>query len=142
VVKDWIGKDFGVAVYPRKAKADIQPLYLLAPTPELWTRVLNHRTQILYLADISLVTTFLELKPGSVVLESGTGSGSLTHVLARAVAPTGHVHSFEFHQDRCAVATEEFSKNGGCLFPVSRNFITGYYRNLRCRQRDVQRCAD
>ena len=67
-------------------------MYLVAPTPELWSLVLRHRTQILYVADISLVCSYLELRPGSVVLESGTGSGSLTHSLARAVAPT-HIPS-------------------------------------------------
>jgi tRNA (adenine57-N1/adenine58-N1)-methyltransferase len=87
-------------------------VYLLAPTPELWTIVLRHRTQILYLADISLVVSELELKPGSVVLEAGTGSGSLTHALARAVAPHGRVASFEFHPARAAEATDELKRHG------------------------------
>lgn len=49
-------------------------MYILHPTPELWTLNLPHRTQILYSTDISLITMMLELKPGSVVCESGKGS--------------------------------------------------------------------
>lgn len=44
---------------------------LLAFTPELWTNVLNHRTQILYHADISLISMYLGLRPGVVMVEAG-----------------------------------------------------------------------
>jgi SAM-dependent methyltransferase len=74
--------------------------------------VLRHRTQILYLADISLVVAQLDLGPGAVVLESGTGSASLTHALARAVAPHGRVRSFEFHELRAKEAAAELARNG------------------------------
>ncbi len=46
-------------------------VHIFHSTPELWTATLPHRTQILYTTDISLVTFELELKPGSVVIESG-----------------------------------------------------------------------
>ncbi|CAK9176134.1 unnamed protein product [Ilex paraguariensis] len=98
---DWIGKPFGSKVFSNTGRF----VYLLAPTPELWTLVLSHRTQILYIADISLVIMYLEIIPGCLVLESGTGSGSLTTSLARAVAPTGHVH-------RAASAREDFERTG------------------------------
>lgn len=47
---------------------------MLPPTPELYTLCLQHRTQILYNVDISQVILELELKPGSIVVESGTGT--------------------------------------------------------------------
>ncbi|KAB2610220.1 tRNA (adenine(58)-N(1))-methyltransferase catalytic subunit TRMT61A-like [Pyrus ussuriensis x Pyrus communis] len=67
--------------------------------------VLGNRTQILYIADISFVIMFLELVPGCLVLELGTGSGSLTTSLARAVAPKGHVYTFDFHEQRAQLVT-------------------------------------
>ncbi|KAI8972679.1 1-methyladenosine methyltransferase catalytic subunit Gcd14 [Pilobolus umbonatus] len=87
-------------------------VYLLHPTPELWTLVLPHRTQILYIADISFISTLLELKPGVKVIESGTGSGSFSHSIARTVAPTGILYSFEYHADRAALAEAEFKSHG------------------------------
>ncbi|KAK6121487.1 hypothetical protein DH2020_044766 [Rehmannia glutinosa] len=105
---NWIGKQFGSKVFSSKGGF----IYLLAPTPELWTLVLSHRTQILYIADISFVVMYLEIVPGCVVLESGTGSGSLTTSLARAVAPNGHVYTFDFHEQRAASAREDFERTG------------------------------
>jgi len=77
---------------------------LLYPTPELWTLALVHRTQILYVADIALISFNLELKPGAVVIESGTGSGSFSHSIIRSIIPTGHLHTFEYHEQRAQIA--------------------------------------
>lgn len=74
-------------------------VHLLHPTPELWTCILPHRTQILYRPDISLITMKLGLTNGSVVLEAGTGSGSFSHSLSRTVG-TGRVYSYEYHEER------------------------------------------
>lgn len=85
-------------------------MHALQFTPERWTYALPHRTQILYFYDISTVVFQLNLKPGSKVIESGTGSGSLSNALARAVAPSGHVYTFEFNAERARKAQEEFKE--------------------------------
>ncbi|KNE60676.1 hypothetical protein AMAG_06044 [Allomyces macrogynus ATCC 38327] len=93
---------------------------ILHPTPELWTLSLPHRTQILYQADISIITSLLRLKPGSRVLESGTGSGSFSHSLIRTIAPTGHLYTFEYHEGRAAEAKAEFEAHGLAQFVTSQ----------------------
>jgi tRNA (adenine57-N1/adenine58-N1)-methyltransferase len=77
--------------------------YALRPTTDLWTRVLPHRTQIIYHADVAFIIQKLGIREGCVVVESGTGSGSFTHSLARAVAPSGKVHTFDFHEQRATL---------------------------------------
>lgn len=64
---DLIGRRFGSKVTCSKGGW----VYVLHPTPELWTVNLPHRTQILYTTDIANITLMLDLKPGSVVCESG-----------------------------------------------------------------------
>ena len=46
-------------------------VYVISPTPELWTVTLPHRTQIVYSVDISVAVMQLDLRPGSVVCECG-----------------------------------------------------------------------
>ncbi|XP_067098717.1 tRNA (adenine(58)-N(1))-methyltransferase catalytic subunit TRMT61A [Osmerus mordax] len=105
---DLVGQRFGSKVTCSKGGW----VYVLHPTPELWTLNLPHRTQILYTTDIANITMMLELKPGSFVCESGTGSGSLSHAILRTIAPTGHLHTVEFHQQRAEKAGEEFRDHG------------------------------
>lgn len=106
-IKDLIGKKFGTKVSLSRGWA-----YVLYPTPELWTLTLPHRTQIIYTPDISMIILQLDIKPGSIVVESGTGSGSLTHALARCVHPKGIIYTFDFHEQRVCIAQEEFSTHG------------------------------
>ncbi|XP_056151221.1 tRNA (adenine(58)-N(1))-methyltransferase catalytic subunit TRMT61A [Lampris incognitus] len=104
---DLIGRRYGSKITCSKGGW----VHVLHPTPELWTVNLPHRTQILYTTDIATITMMLELKPGSIVCESGTGSGSLSHAILRTIAPTGHLHTVEFHQQRAEKATEEFREH-------------------------------
>ncbi|KAJ2006788.1 tRNA (adenine-N(1)-)-methyltransferase catalytic subunit trm61 [Coemansia thaxteri] len=102
---DMIGQKYGSKIQSQYGKGFV---YLLHPTPALWTQVVPHRTQILYLPDISFISSYLDLRPGKVVIESGTGSGSFSHSIARTIAPTGHLHTFEYHEIRAEKARKEF----------------------------------
>lgn len=42
---------------------------------------------------------------------AGTGSGSLSHAILRTIAPTGHLHTVEFHQQRAETAAQEFREH-------------------------------
>ncbi|KAI8916291.1 tRNA methyltransferase complex GCD14 subunit-domain-containing protein [Gorgonomyces haynaldii] len=102
-------------------------MYLLRLTPELWTLNLPHRTQILYNPDISAILSNLDVQPGTKMIESGTGSGSFSHSIARIVAPDGHLYSFEYHKARVELATQEFKEHG------LEQFITVKHRDV-CEQ--------
>lgn len=123
VLGDLVGRPFGTRLQSSGKRKDGWTA-ALHPTPELWTLALPHRTQILYVADISLIIQHLRVRPGSVVAECGTGSGSLSTSLARSLAPDGHLHTFDFNRERVQLASEEFARNG----------LGGL---VTCRHRDV-----
>lgn len=104
---DLIGKEYGSVINCAKGW-----VHVLHSTPELWTLTLPHRTQILYSTDISFIVSQLDLKPGSIVCEAGTGSGSLSHSIARTIAPNGKLFTFDFHKERVSIAQQEFAEHG------------------------------
>jgi len=102
-----VGKQYGTRIQFKNGW-----IFVLHPVSELWTLSLPHRTQILYSTDISMIIFHLDLKPGSVVAEAGTGSGSLSHAILRTIQPSGHLFTFEFHEERCEKAKLEFAQHG------------------------------
>ncbi|KIW75639.1 hypothetical protein Z517_10381 [Fonsecaea pedrosoi CBS 271.37] len=60
-------------------------VHVLPPTPENWTTSLPHRTQVVYTPDYSYILHRIRARPGSRLIEAGSGSGSFTHAAARAV---------------------------------------------------------
>ncbi|KAH9947443.1 tRNA methyltransferase complex GCD14 subunit, partial [Amylocystis lapponica] len=119
--QDLVGIPYGSKIRSRNGKGFI---HVLRPTPELWTLALPHRTQILYLADIAFIISWLNIKPGSRVIEAGTGSGSFSHSVARTIGSSGHLWSYEFHETRVNKAREEFSRHG------MDAFVTLTHRNV------------
>ena len=91
-------------------------IHVLPPTPESWTTSLPHRTQVVYTPDYSYILQRIRARPGSTLIEAGSGSGSFTHAAARAVfqgvseatalskdhslRTVGKVFTFEFHAER------------------------------------------
>uniref|UniRef100_A0A7S1ZKV0 tRNA (adenine(58)-N(1))-methyltransferase n=1 Tax=Ditylum brightwellii TaxID=49249 RepID=A0A7S1ZKV0_9STRA len=130
---DFIGKPFGSKVRSR-ANGGLGYLYLLKPTPELWTCSLPHRTQIVHELDSSLIIQSLDIRPNMTVCESGTGSGAMSHMLARSIAPHGKLHTFEFNGDRVKKAKEEFMKHG------LDHLVTVHWRDV-CGEKE-EKCPD
>lgn len=107
-------------------------LHLLPPTTELWTASLPHRTQVVYTPDYSYILHRLRVRPGSVMIEAGAGSGSFSHAAARAVfngypgtdatesnaekgvgkRSFGKIWSYEFHKQRVEKLQEELQEHG------------------------------
>ncbi|WOO78856.1 tRNA (adenine(58)-N(1))-methyltransferase catalytic subunit TRM61 [Vanrija pseudolonga] len=107
---EMIGVKFGSKLHSPPPQSGY--IHLLRPTPELWTLSLPHRTQILYMPDIAYIIQRLCVRVGGKVIEAGTGSGSMTHSLSRAVGKRGLVNSFEYHKTRFEKAGEEFTEHG------------------------------
>lgn len=97
-----IGKRYGTRI-----SATAGYIYALRITPALWTKALNRRTQILYTPDIALILLLLDARPGAVICESGTGSGSLTHALATAIAPSGHLYTHDIDETRVKIVERD-----------------------------------
>ncbi len=122
---DFIGKPYGCKIRSRDNEG-LGFLYLLRPTPELWARSLPHRTQIVHELDASMITHYLEISPNMTVCESGTGSGAMSHVILRSIAPKGKLHTYEFNKMRVGKARKEFEGHGlGHLVQVHHRDVCG-----------------
>lgn len=119
-----IGSPFGLKLTSHTGRGFV---YLFFPTPELWTLCVPHRTQILYQPDIAFVSSYLDLKPGVRMIESGTGSGSFSHSIARTIGSKGHLYTFEYHKERVEMAKLEFELHG------LNDIITVTHRNV-CKE--------
>jgi tRNA (adenine57-N1/adenine58-N1)-methyltransferase len=72
---------------------------VLRPTLAEFVLKMPRGAQVIYPKDIGPILVEADIFPGARVLEAGTGSGSLTLALLRAVGPKGTVHSFDVRED-------------------------------------------
>jgi tRNA (adenine57-N1/adenine58-N1)-methyltransferase catalytic subunit len=102
---DLIGRPEGITVHASGGAR------LIAFRPGLSDFVLKMRrgAQVVYPKDIGLILVYADIFPGATVVEAGTGSGSLTLALARAVGESGRVISYEVRADHHERASENIA---------------------------------
>lgn len=85
------------------------PLVAFRPTLADFVLKMKRGAQVVYPKDVGLILVYADIFPGAFVLEAGTGSGSLTLALARAVGEGGRVISYETREDHHDRAVENVS---------------------------------
>ena len=76
------------------------------PTLADYVLKMKRGAQVVYPKDIGLILVYADVFPGAKVLEAGSGSGSLTLALSRAVGAEGRVISYEIREDHHERAVE------------------------------------
>ena len=99
---DLIGADDGSTV---RASGGSK-LIAFRPTLADFTLKMKRGAQVVYPKDQALIMVYADIFPGAFVIEAGTGSGSLTLGLARAVGESGRVVSYEAREDHHERAAE------------------------------------
>jgi len=102
-----IGKEYGE---PIKSSLGI---YFTTLKPALTDYIMksSRNTQIIYPKDAALIVMFSGIGPGSRVVESGTGTGSLTTALAHYVGATGKVFTYELRSEFQKNATKNLQRS-------------------------------
>jgi tRNA (adenine57-N1/adenine58-N1)-methyltransferase len=106
---DLLGQEFGMSV---KSTGD-RELTVFRPTiADMALFKMIRSTQIIYPKDSALIVIQCGISPGSVVVEAGTGSGSLTSMLANYVRPSGRIYSYEIRREFLETAKKNLELAG------------------------------
>lgn len=119
-----IGQGLGSEITSHKG----HKFYLLAPSIDDLIRDIKRSSQIIFPKDIGFILMKMAISPGRTVVESGTGSGGLTTVLAMMVGEAGRVISYDVREDMQALARKNLERVGlaeRVTFKL-RNIAEGY----------------
>lgn len=91
-------------------------LVILKPSLNDLLSMMERKAQIIIPKDSFIIPFHLDIGSGSRVIEAGVGSGALSMVLLKAVAPSGRVHSYDIREDHVTTATRNIEMSGleGC----------------------------
>ncbi len=89
------------------------PLVAVRPNPADWVLyAVKRQTQITYPKEMGYILVRAGVGPGSLVLETGSGSGASTLMFAMAVGDSGHVFSYERRPEFSALAQRNLERVG------------------------------
>ncbi|MDE1853572.1 MAG: tRNA (adenine-N1)-methyltransferase [Thaumarchaeota archaeon] len=103
-----VGQEFGATVTTTLG----DELIILEPTIEDLVMKLARSTQVIYPKDLGLIMVKLGVHAGSRVIETGTGSGATTALMAYLVQPTGMVYTYDFNPEFQDVARKNIERLG------------------------------
>ena len=103
-----VGREFGITVTTTLG----DELNILEPTIEDMVMKLARKTQVIYPKDLGLMALKLGVHAGSRVLETGTGSGATTALMAYLVQPTGMVYTYDLNPEFQEVARKNIERLG------------------------------
>jgi len=88
-------------------------LFAFRPTPSDWVlHAVKRQTQVTYPKEMGYILVRAGVTPGSVVVESGSGSGASTLMFAFAVGDSGHVFSYERRPEFSELARRNVERAG------------------------------
>ena len=111
-----VGKEYGVTATTTLG----DELTILRPTIEDMVMKLARRTQVIYPKDLGLIAVKLGIRSGSNVIETGTGSGATTALMAYLVQPAGMVYTYDLNPEFQNVARKNIEKLGLSQFVTFR----------------------
>ena len=122
--KNLIGFEYG-----RKIRLNQKEVWILKPSSYDRWKSLKRKAQIILPKDSAHIIINCSIVPGSIVVEGGIGSGSLTCILSQIVGREGKIISYEKRKDFKRFAEENL-----------RNVGLGY--NVEIKEKDITKGID
>ncbi len=107
-VASLVGKDFGITATTTVG----DEVTIFRPTIEDLIMKLSRRTQVIYPKELGLMALKLGVHSGYRVIETGTGSGATTALLAYLAQPGGMVYTYDINPEFQGVARKNVEKLG------------------------------